>query len=90
MAGAQYCNIHNSSLTLLLLLSITFSQQELSLFCQAFHLIPQSIYILPILNLVDSHFYHHLPILDHLLVKLVRKGYVSGEGSGNYLTFYQD
>ena len=33
MADTQYCNIHNSSLTLLLLLSVTYSQQELSLFC---------------------------------------------------------
>ena len=86
----EYCAIHNSSLTLLFLLTANFSQQELSLFCQAFHLIPQSIYILPILNLVDGHFYHHLPILYHLLVKLVRKGYLSGEGSSNYLAFYQD
>ena len=50
----------------------------------------QSIYILPILNLLDGYFYHHFPISDHLLVKSMIEGSLSGEGSSSYLTFFQD
>ena len=50
----------------------------------------QSIYILPILNLLDSYFCHHFPISDHLLVKSMIEGSLSGEGSSSYLTFFQD
>lgn len=51
----EYCAIHNSSLTLLLLLTATFSTVTF-VYYTAFHLTPPGPYMLPILNLVDGYF----------------------------------